>query len=434
VNISTNFVEDGAAITIADGPGIVEDSGEIASARVVLTNAQLGDELLVGTLPAGITRTIVSTLPGTITVTLTGTASAAAYQDAIQAVSYRNTSQTPAEGQRTIAVTVNDGFLNSNVATTTITVTAVNDRPVAGDDSVITNHTTGPIVIPKWVLLANDSDVDGNALDITGAAIVNGSLASVSLATNPGSVTVVDQASTIGAGGTFDYTVNDGTGTTNATDTGRVTITRDTVGTLNGTNGNNIMLVNDTSTNVDASGGNDTIFGGAGNDTIIAGTGNDLIVQVGSTGGRDRVDGGTGIDTYQVEGSSGAETFTIYSLAEARVAFSGLTFANTTEIVVARNGVVIAELDNIEEIRVNTLQVTSPEGVPPGGTGSNSGDTIQVVGDFTGTSLNFSTITIDGNAGDDTVDISGCSRRIGSCSSQRRQRYHRRYAATAGRD
>ena len=37
-----------------------------------------------------------------------------------------------------------------------------------------------------------------------------------------------------------------------------------------------------------------------------------------------------------------------------------------------------------------------------------TGDTIQVIGNFNApfTSLNFNTITIDGNAGDDTVDIS----------------------------
>ncbi len=43
--------------------------------------------------------------------------------------------------------------------------------------------------------------------------------------------------------------------------------------------------------------------------------------------------------------------------------------------MIARNGAVVAELDNIEEIRVNTLQVTSPGG---SGGGVNGGDTIQV--------------------------------------------------------
>lgn len=150
-------------------------------------------------------------------------------------------------------------------------------------------------------------------------------------------------------------------------------------------------------------GGNDNINGGAGNDIIYAGNGNDTVTQTGATGGRDLIDGGAGVDTYQLNGAAGPESFTIYTRSAALAAIAGLTLAANTEIVIARNGLVIAELDNIEEIRVNTLHVTSPEGSAGGVDG---GDLIQVVGDFTETSLDFNTITIDGDAGDDTVDIS----------------------------
>ena len=52
INFETTFTEDGAQVAIADGPGIVEDSGLLELARVVLTNAQAGDALIVvGTLP-----------------------------------------------------------------------------------------------------------------------------------------------------------------------------------------------------------------------------------------------------------------------------------------------------------------------------------------------------------------------------------------------
>src|SRR5690606_1559586 len=124
----------------------------------------------------------------------------------------------------------------------------------------------------------------------------------------------------------------------------------------------------------------------------------DTITQTGGTGGRDFVDGGEGVDTYQLNGVAGPETFTIYTRAAGTAAIAGLAMAATTEIVIARNGLVIAELDNIEEIRVNTMQGTSPGG---SNGGSNGGDLIQVVGDFNDTSLNFNTITIDGSAADD---------------------------------
>ncbi|NYT64580.1 heme peroxidase [Alcaligenaceae bacterium] len=150
-------------------------------------------------------------------------------------------------------------------------------------------------------------------------------------------------------------------------------------------------------------GGNDNINGGAGSDIIYAGAGNDTITQASSAGGRDFVDGGDGTDTYRLNGSSEAEIFVIYSREAALQEIPNLTLNANTEIVITRNSDVIAELDNIEEIIVNTMNVTSPGGA---GGGVSGNDFIQVVGDFTNTSLHFSTITIDGSTGDDTVDIS----------------------------
>ncbi|WP_404862633.1 peroxidase family protein [Georhizobium sp. MAB10] len=173
--------------------------------------------------------------------------------------------------------------------------------------------------------------------------------------------------------------------------------------TINGNGGNDIL---------NGRNGNDTINGGAGDDVINGGAGTDRINQL-STDGRDRIDGGAGTDTYALTGVAGAETFRIYAMTggqNAGLAGSlGTSFAATTEIVITRtaNGVttVVAELDNIEEIIVNTLNVTANNG---GGldTGVNGGDTIAVFGNFNTTSLNFSTITIDGGTGNDTVDIS----------------------------
>ena len=60
---------------------------------------------------------------------------------------------------------------------------------------------------------------------------------------------------------------------------------------------------------------------------------------------------------------------------------------------------VIAELREIEEIRINGVD-------PSGPSGTAGGDNFEIIGDFSGTSLRLNTITIDGEAGDDTVDIS----------------------------
>lgn len=169
---------------------------------------------------------------------------------------------------------------------------------------------------------------------------------------------------------------------------------------VTGDNGANILVGDNAASTFNGAGGNDIIFAGGGDDTII---------QV-STEGRDILDGGAGNDTYQLNGDSTAETFNIYT----RTAWLGLgnlasSLAPNTEIVVTRNAVVIAELDNIEEIGINTLAVTANDGNGALNGGANTGDTINIFGNFNApeTSLSFSTITIDGGAGRDTVNITG---------------------------
>ncbi|MBQ0823847.1 cadherin-like domain-containing protein [Microvirga sp. HBU67558] len=404
VNHAASFTEGGAAVAIANNPGIVDDAAQMVSARIVLTNAQTGDDLDVGTLPAGISANVDTSVAGRITVNLTGTASLAAYQRAIQAVTFDNNSNNPVAGSRVIQVTVNDGLLDSNVATTTVNVVAVNDPVNANNDTIITNIVNGPIVVPEWVLLSNDTDPDGPALDITGLSNANG-LGSLSLTTNPGSVTFTDTGN---AGGSFTYTVSDG-GSPVRTDTANVTVTRD-ASPIEGTAGNNILIGDGTASIFDGGTGNDTILAGGGNDTIVWNATSTTIFGVTfetSQDGRDFVDGGDGVDTFDVNGNALSETFRVYS-RDAAVAANILDLKATTEIVITRtvngNTSVMAELDNIEEIIIGTREVTVPGGPVGGNAGGN--DTVQIIGNFTGTSLALNTITVNGTGDDDTIDIS----------------------------
>lgn len=183
---------------------------------------------------------------------------------------------------------------------------------------------------------------------------------------------------------------------------------------------------------VDGGAGNDTINGAAGNDTLQGGTGNDLIdagagddtitwnggavlgpIVLAANDGLDVVRGGTEGpvgDTMVVNGTLGqAETFRIYTTA-AWGALPGnnvATLSPGTEIVITRTvglaTTIIAQLQEIEEIRVGTATVSAPN--PP--TNAGAGDSVFLIGNFTGTSLNLNTVTIDGTEGNDTVDISG---------------------------
>ncbi|MGI0048991.1 MAG: tandem-95 repeat protein, partial [Nitrososphaera sp.] len=58
----------------------------------------------------------------------------------------------------------NDGSLDSNIVTVTITVNAVNDAPVAVNDAYSTNEDTA-LDVPALGVLGNDTDVEGDALN-----------------------------------------------------------------------------------------------------------------------------------------------------------------------------------------------------------------------------------------------------------------------------
>ncbi len=410
-NYQGTFTEGANDIDIAQNPTIVEDSGEILSARIVLTNASAGDRFNIPNNLPGNINSAVTTVGGQIIVNLTGRETLANYQAAIQTIQFENTSQNPVAGNRVIHVTVNDGFLDSNVAVATVTVVPVNDRPNAVNDTVYSNHASNTaFVIPSWALLANDSDVDGNQLRISAVTENSGNFTAVRTAA--GDVQVNHSGNTTGNQPSFTYTVTDDTGTSNATDTASVTVSR-VAGNITGNGSANILTG-------DAAGS--TFTGGGGNDIIFAGGGNDRIVwnanATGNTDGYDYVDGGAGTDTFVVTTRQNtSELYRVYTVAAAVAgpnAIAGLTevmLKPGTEIIITRTtggaavttASIIAELANVEEIRIGT-QTSDPTNGSAG-----PGDTVAIFGDFTTTSLALNTITIDGNTGDDIVDISALS-------------------------
>lgn len=140
-------------------------------------------------------------------------------------------------------------------------------------------------------------------------------------------------------------------------------------------------------------GGNDVLNGGAGDDVLFGSAGDDLLITE-ADGGRDILDGGNQVDTAEIRGNADeAESFAILDRANALA--QGFTdLAAGTEIVIVRNGVVMAELDNIEEVVID---------------GQGGGDSFQIAGDFSGTSLAMSTILVMGSEDDDVLDISALS-------------------------
>jgi len=69
---------------------------------------------------------------GILSLTSAGaTATLAQWQAALDSVTYNNTSHNPTTTDRTITFVANDGTLDSNIGTKTVSVTAVNTLPVA---------------------------------------------------------------------------------------------------------------------------------------------------------------------------------------------------------------------------------------------------------------------------------------------------------------
>src|SRR5262249_42208589 len=106
------------------------DTTNMASALITLTNAKGGDSLAVSDTAALAALGIAVDPSSTATsILLTGSASQANYQSALKLILVNHTSSNPDTTPRDVTVTVNDGFVDSNIAHTTIAVTAVNDPP-----------------------------------------------------------------------------------------------------------------------------------------------------------------------------------------------------------------------------------------------------------------------------------------------------------------
>ena len=115
-------------------------------------------------------------------------------------------------GDDSFTYTVEDGFGGSDTATVNLTVTPVNDAPVAADDTASTPEDT-PIIID---VLGNDSDVDGDDLTVTAASSPNGDVT-----INPDGTLTFTPDENYNGPAEITYTVEDGEG---GSDEGTVTV------------------------------------------------------------------------------------------------------------------------------------------------------------------------------------------------------------------
>jgi len=122
---------------------------------------------------------------------------------------------TPAtnyNGPASFTYTITDTHGATSTATVAVNVTSVNDAPVAVNDNVTTAENTA-VTLTSAQLLANDSDIDGDAITIT--SVQNAAHGTVTLNAN-GDVVFTPEANYSGPA-SFTYTITDGHLTSTAT-------------------------------------------------------------------------------------------------------------------------------------------------------------------------------------------------------------------------
>ncbi|HEU4873319.1 MAG TPA: cadherin-like domain-containing protein, partial [Pyrinomonadaceae bacterium] len=172
-----NYTENDPA-TVIDNTIVVGDvdSANLVSASVQITgNYVNGQDVLSFTNTANINGSFNA---GTGTLTLTGTDSVANYQAALRSVRYNNTSDNPSTSTRTVSWSVNDSTSSSNVATSIINITAVNDGPVNTVPGPQGTAQNTPLVFSSGTgnqISVADVDAGSNSIQVTLTA-ANGTL------------------------------------------------------------------------------------------------------------------------------------------------------------------------------------------------------------------------------------------------------------------
>jgi large repetitive protein len=178
------------AANLSPSPGIDYLSGT--------EDAQLtGDVLANDTDPDGGTLTVVSYTPPTHGAMVVTAAGALTFTPPANYFGHQVTSYSVSDGQGGLSL----GYID-------LTVTPINDAPVAHADSADGTEDTD-LHVSASALLANDTDVDGDTLSFTDVSGASGG----TLSMGPGTVTFIPDKNLCGAAG-FMYAISDGHGET----------------------------------------------------------------------------------------------------------------------------------------------------------------------------------------------------------------------------
>ncbi len=301
----------------------------------------------------------------------------------------------------TISYTISDGNGGTDTANVTVTVTGVNDAPIANDDPLYDEaaENNNTIIISEADLMANDTDIENDPLDITAMTPAPGDGSIVD--NGDGTWTYTSPVDSLGFSGiaTITYTLMDDGGLTDT-----ATFQLRVFNTIIGTAGSEAIIYEDINTPhkfIDLA-GDDTVTGsnkrdlfisGDGNDTLTGGSGDDDFIFDGTITGSDNIDGGSGTD--RILGGTGDDTFSLSA------------FTNIEEIDMGTGTDTLLGTAGNDTYYFNNVTVTDLDIIDGNGgtdiiSGTGSHDTINL--------SNVSSITgishFDGGAGNDTIHAS----------------------------
>ena len=170
------FVEGSAPKVINDSLSLVDvDGSNIEGATVSITGGYIiGEDVLAFEDANGITG-VFDVETGVLT--LKGSASTAAYEAALESVTYQNVNDSfPNPGDRTVSFVTNDGVADSAAVTSIVNVSPVNDVPEFTGSGGPLGFVEGsaPKVINDSLSLVDvdGSNIEGATVSITGGYII----------------------------------------------------------------------------------------------------------------------------------------------------------------------------------------------------------------------------------------------------------------------
>jgi len=297
-------------------------------------------------------------------------------------------------GATTVTYTINDGAGGTGSSTVTINVTNVNDAPVASDDAASTNEDTAVVIN----VLANDTDIDNDALSVSSVSATNGS----AVVNGDGNV-VFTPAADYNGNATVAYTVTDGNG---GSDNASVSVAIAAVNDIPIANPDTASVNEDESVSINVV-ANDTDVDGdtlsVANASVTAGSVQVVGNQVNYTPDADF--NGSATITYTIEDGTGGSAnstvaVTVVNVNDAPVA------NNDTASVDEDSSVVVNVIANDTDVDNDTLELTAVNASTGTATINSDGNLLYTPdADYNGAATVTYTVS-DGNSGSDSATVS----------------------------